>query len=92
MQITNEFHRQTIYDDTEKLIEILQIKIEEKKLHNIQLQTTNDYFHRKIFKQRQLLIRKEKDYQTMNQIDQQLNYNISVRFLFPKKIGLFIRL
>ena len=79
LQISNEFHRQTIHDDTEKLIEILQTKIDEKKLLNIQHQKNIDYFHGKIIKQKQLFIKKEKDYQTMDQIDQQLTYNINVR-------------
>jgi hypothetical protein len=86
LQISNEFQRQTIYDDTEKLIEILQIKIEEKQTLNIQLQKMIDYFQGKIFKQKQLIIKKEKDYQTMDQIDQQLNYNISVNILLLRKL------
>lgn len=81
LQIVNFFPRQTIYDDTEKLIIILENKIQEKKSLNIQLEKTIEDFQEKIFKQKQLLIKKNKDYQTMENIDQQLNQNIHVNFI-----------
>ncbi|CAF3361258.1 unnamed protein product [Rotaria sp. Silwood1] len=76
LQISNLFEHQTIDDDINKLILILENKIDEKKLINIQLQKTIDDFQESIFKQKQLLIKKESDSKTMDHMDQQLNENI----------------
>jgi hypothetical protein len=70
--------RQTIHDDTQKLIFILENKIEDKKLSNIQLQKLIEDFQENIFQQKQLLIKKENDYKSMENIDQQLNQNINI--------------
>jgi hypothetical protein len=78
LQIANSLSRQTIHDDTQKLIFILENKIEDKKLSNIQLQKLIEDFQENIFQQKQLLIKKENDYKSMENIDQQLNQNINI--------------
>ncbi|CAF3537360.1 unnamed protein product [Rotaria sordida] len=78
LQISNLFEDQTIDDDINKLILILENKIDEKKLINIQLQKTIDDFQENIVKQKQLLIKKEHYYKTMDHKDQQLNDNINI--------------
>ncbi|CAF2745505.1 unnamed protein product [Rotaria sp. Silwood2] len=77
LQISNLFEHQTIDDDVNRLISILENKIDEKKIINIQLQKTVNDFQESIIKQKQLLIKKENDYKTMDHMDQQLSDNIS---------------
>jgi hypothetical protein len=83
-ELSNLFPRQTISDDTHQLILILKDKIDEKKSLNIQLEKTIDNFQEKIFKQKQVFIKKENDYKAMDHIDQQLNHNINVYHSFEK--------
>ena len=82
LQISNGFPRQTIYDDTERLISILETKIEEKKSSSHQLEKSFHQFHEKILQEKHSLFKKEKDIQTMDQLDQQLNSNIRVNRSF----------
>jgi hypothetical protein len=70
--------RQSIKDDSQRLVLILENKIDEKRLSNIELQKLLDEFQEKILKQKQLLIKTENDYTAMNNIDKQLNHNINV--------------
>lgn len=79
LQISN---RQTISDDTERLINILETKIEEKKNHSHQLEKSFNQFHEKILQEKHSLLKKEKDIQTLDQFDQQLNSNIRVNRSF----------
>jgi len=85
LHTSNLFQNQIIHDDTFKLIDFLDKKIQEKKLLNIQLQKTIENFQEKILKQKQLIIKKDKDYKTMEQIDQQLNHNINVNLVFNQE-------
>ncbi|CAF1044141.1 unnamed protein product [Adineta steineri] len=78
LQIFNSFQRQTIYDDTNQLILILENKIDEKNSLKIQLEKSIENYQENILKQKQLLIKKENDYKTMDHIDQQLNDNLNI--------------
>lgn len=82
LQISNGFPRQTIFNETERLISILETKIDEKKAHQHQLEKTFEQFHEKILQEKHSLFKKEKDLQSMEQLDQQLNSNIRVNHTF----------
>lgn len=77
-QIKLFFPRQTIQYETENLIEILETKIQEKRVLSIQLERALADLSEKIFQQKQSIIKKERDYQSMQQIEQELNQNLHI--------------
>lgn len=87
LQISPGFARVTIHDDTEKLILIFERKIEEKKSINHQLEISIHSLHEQILQQKQFAIKKEKDLQTMDHLDQQINSNIRVMSILSTHVS-----
>ena len=80
LRTSNLSELQTINDDTQRLISFLENKVTEKKVTRIELQKSIDDFQEKIYQQKQILAKRENDYETMNHMDQQLNDNINVNY------------
>ena len=81
LQMKMYFPRQTIQDDTQNLINILETRNQDKQLLLKQNEILLGDFHQKIQQQKQMKIKKEKDYQAMGHIEQELNQNLHVHLI-----------
>lgn len=79
-------YNQASHDDAHKLMLILENKIDEKKLVNIQLQKTVDDYQENILKEKQSLIKRENDYIKMDHMEEELKININVKIFLIKLI------
>ena len=70
--------RLTIRDDSQRLISILERKVEDKRTANGQLERTIADYEEKILRQQQLLAKKEKESVSLSQRDKELEQEMTV--------------